>query len=203
MRGVSDVRTIDQLRNDFALYLDEIRRCEEAKCYWALLHLLLALPDVCASLETDPAGSLPKVGDRYVAWCSAYLPSSATVSAADRYQMRNALLHAGSTTAQNLRKTHHTGYTHFSYVDPDTFDVSVHYTTDPCGRVLNIHPLTMASETKQALENWFEALQLDLVKMRRVEQNAPRLGRLQPKQVAVREADGTQFEKTGWTRSST
>ena len=197
------MRTIEQLRNDFALYLDEIRRCEEAKYYWALLHLLLALPDVCASLEVDPAGPPPKVGDRYVDWCSAYLPSPATVSAADRYQMRNALLHAGSTTAQNLGKTHQTGYTHFSYVDPDTFDVSVHYTTDPSGLVLNVHPPTMASETKQALENWFKALQLDRVKMLRVEQNSRRLGRLQPKRVAVTEADGTRVERTGWTRSST
>ena len=197
------MRTIDQLRNDFALYFDEMKRCEHAKCYWALLHLLLALPDVCASLEVDPAGPQPKVGDRYVDWCSTYLPSTATVSAADRYQMRNALLHAGSTTAQNLGKSHQTGYTHFSYVDPDTFDVSVHYTTDPSGAVLNVHPPTMAAETKQALENWFTALQGDPVKMARVEQNLPRLGRLQKKRALVTAPDGTQVERTGWTRSST
>src|SRR5271165_3788769 len=81
------MRTIEQLRNDFALYTGEIQRCEDAKCYWALLHLLLAIPDVCASLEADPD---EQVGDRYVRWCQRYLPSS-TVSGADRFQMRNAL----------------------------------------------------------------------------------------------------------------
>ena len=171
------MRTIEQLRNDFALYLDEIKRCEDAKCYWALLHVLLALPDVCASLEVDPAGPKPKVGDRYVDWCMAHLPSSATVSASDRYQMRNALLHAGSTTAENLGKTHQTTYAHFSYVDPETFDVSVHYTADPSRTVLNVHPPTMASETKRAIENWFTALQLDPVKMLSVEKNIGRLSR--------------------------
>jgi len=56
------MRTIEQLRNDFALYIEEIQRCENAKCYWALLHVLLALPDVCASLETDQASSKKKMG---------------------------------------------------------------------------------------------------------------------------------------------
>ena len=62
------MRTLQQLRNDFALYIEEIERCENAKCYWALLHVLLALPDVCASLEADPAAASTKVGDRYVDW---------------------------------------------------------------------------------------------------------------------------------------
>lgn len=197
------MRTIQQLRNDFALYLEEIERCENAKCFWALLHVLLGLPDVCASLEADPASASPKVGDRYVDWCATYLPGSPVVSGADRYQMRNALLHGGSTTAQNLRKTHQTGYTHFSFVDPDTFDVSVHDTTDPNRTILNVHVVAMAIETKQALEGWFNALQRDSVKMSRVEQNIDRLTRFQPKRILDTEPDGSQVERTGWTRSST
>lgn len=197
------MRTIEQLRSDFALYIGEIERCENAKCYWALLHILLVLPDVCAFLETDPASARPRVGDRYVDWCTAYLPKSATVSGFDRYQMRNALLHSGSTTAQNLWKTHHTAYVHFSYVDPETFDVSVHDTTNASRTVLNVHVAAMAAETKQALENWFNALQGDSCKMFRVEQNIGHLSRLQPKRIVVTEQDGSQVEKIGWTRSST
>jgi hypothetical protein len=196
------MRTIEQLRNDFALYIEEINRCEEAKCYWALLHVLLALPDVCASLETDTANPRP-VGDRYVDWCTSYLPNSPAVSGADRYQMRNALLHAGSTTAQNLGKTHQTGYAHFSYVDPETFDVSVHDTTNQSRSVLNVHVEAMAAETKQALENWFSALQADSSKMSRVELNIGRLTRHQAKRILVTQSDGSQIERTGWTRSST
>ena len=196
------MRTIQQLRNDFALYTGEIERCENAKCYWALLHVLLALPDVCASLEADSASASPKVGDRYVDWCTTYLPASPAVSGADRYQMRNALLHSGSTTAQNLGK-HLTGYAHFSFVDPDTFDVSVHDTTNQNRTILNVHVVAMGTETKQALESWFNALQRDSVKMSRVEQNIGRLTRFQPKRILVTEPNGSQVERTGWTRSST
>ncbi|MBC8456962.1 MAG: hypothetical protein H8D67_03070 [Deltaproteobacteria bacterium] len=197
-------RTIEQLRNDFALYIEEIERCENAKCYWALLHVLLALPDVCATLETDPASRKSgSVGDRYVDWCAAYLPKSPTVSGADRYQMRNALLHSGSTTAQNLGTKHHTSYVHFSYVDPETFDVSVHDTTNQSRKVLNVHVAAMATETKQALESWFSALQCDPIKMSGVEQNIGLLTRLQQKRIRVTESNGSQIEKEGLTRSST
>jgi len=61
------MRTIEQLRKDFALYIEEIDRCEKAKCYWALMHVLLVLPDICATMENDRA-SKKEVGDRYVDW---------------------------------------------------------------------------------------------------------------------------------------
>jgi hypothetical protein len=77
------MKTIEQLRNDFALYVEEIERCEKAKCYWALLHVLLTLPDVCATLETDSTSKKPSVGDRYIAWCDAYLPNNRAVCGAD------------------------------------------------------------------------------------------------------------------------
>jgi hypothetical protein len=194
------MRTVRQLRIDFALYFDEIARCEAAKCYWALLHVLLSIPDVCASLEASPGA---EVGDRYVDWCEKHLPQSPAVSGADRYQMRNALLHAGSTTAQNRGKKHHTDYTHFSYVDPEGFDVSVHDTTSPDGSTLNVHVLSMAAETRQALEHWFDALQGDPIAMSHVEGNIERLTRCQPKRIVVTEPTGNQTVMTGWTTSST
>lgn len=196
------MRTIEQLRDDFGVYIGEIQRCESAKCYWALLHLLLALPDVCASLEADPESD-SKGGDRYVDWCNTFLPVSPAVSGADRYQMRNALLHSGSTTVKNLRKTHRSSYTHFSFVDPDTFDVTVHDTTNPNRTILNVHVVAMAAETRDALENWFNAVQRDSVKMSRVEQRMGRLTRFQPKRIVVTDPIGSQVERTGWTRSST
>ncbi len=194
------MRTIEQLRGDFTLYVNEVDRCLETKCHWALLHVLLALPDVCASLEASPGA---EVGDRYVDWCSKHLPTSATVSGADRYQMRNALLHAGSATAQNLGKKHHSSYTHFSYIDPDGFDVSLHNTTSPDGSILNVHVVQIAADTKQAVENWFVALQSDSARLSRVEQNLGRLSRRQPKRVFATDSTGHQVERVGWTRSST
>ena len=117
--------------------------------------------------------------------------------------MHNALLHSGSTTAQNLGKTHRTGYAHFSFVDPDTFDVSVHDTTNQSHTVLNVHIAAMAAETKQALESWFSALQDDRIKMSHVEQNIDLLTRLQPKRILATESNGSQIERTGLTLRST
>ncbi len=195
------MRTIKQLNNDFALYIQEIDRCEHAKCYLALLHVLLALPDVCASLETDPSAK-PEVGKRYVEWCNAYLPSSRTVSADDRYQMRNALLHRGSTTAKNWGNRR-TNYVHFSYVDPETFDVEVHDTTNKGCTILNVHIAALAAETKRAIDNWFNALQSDQVKMSWVEKNIKSLTRIQPKSISQTESDGSEVKKNGLTYSST
>lgn len=197
------MRTIEQLRMDFTLYFNEIERCETAKCYWALLHVLLALPDICTSMETDPKILKKGVGDRYVEWCSAYLPKNPVISAADRYQMRNALLHSGSTTAQNLYKKHHTCYTHFSFLDPETFDITVHCTTNQSRNILNVHASAMAAETKEAIENWFKSLQHDYDRMSLVEQNIGRLSRLQPKRILVSQPNGDEMVKTGWTQSST
>ncbi len=197
---IEAMRAIEQLRDDFALYVNEIDRCLETKCHWALLHILLSLPDVCAELEAVPGA---EVGDRYVGWCSEHLPASSTLSGADRYQMRNSLLHAGSTTVRNLGKKHQSGYMHFSYIDPDGFDVSVHNTTSPDRTILNVHVIQMAAETKQALENWFLALQSDSARLSRVEQSLGRLARRQPKRVLITDSTGQQVERPGWTRSST
>jgi hypothetical protein len=197
------MRTIEQLRKDFTLYTDEIDRCEKAKCYWALSHILLVLPDVCATLESDPTGVKQEVGDRYINWCTSHLPKNPAVSGADRYQMRNSLLHSGSTTPQNLGMKHHSIYKHFSYVDPETFDIFFHDTTNQSNSVLNIHVTAMADETKTALENWFSTLQGDSILMARVEQNIGNLTRLQSKRIVVDQPDGSQIESTGLTRSST
>jgi hypothetical protein len=193
------MRTIEQLKNDFSLYFQEIERCEHAKCYLALLHVLLALPDVCAFLEADPK---EKVGDRYVTWCDAFLPKSQTVSGVDRYQMRNALLHGGSTTTENRGK-HRTLYMHISYIHPETFGIEFHHTTKQDRRTLNVHLEAMVVETKKAMINWFEPLQSDSVKMSCVEQNIKRLIRIQPKTISQKELNGSLSKRKGLTWSST
>jgi hypothetical protein len=117
--------------------------------------------------------------------------------------MRNALLHGGSTTAQNLSKSHQTSYTHFSFVDPDTFDVTFHYTTNQSRTVLDVDIRAMAAETRDAIESWFNDLQGDPIKMSLVEQNIGGLTGLQPKLISVPQSDGSRTETRGLTRSST
>jgi hypothetical protein len=116
--------TKENLQKSFSLYLDEIDKCVEAKCYWALLHVLLTIPDICGSLlERKNNG----VQERYMKWIKSYYhPEKSGITPSDLFQMRNSLLHNGSTTV-NYRKSN---YCHFSFVNPDAFDLNIHHHID-------------------------------------------------------------------------
>ena len=81
------MKSTDELKNAFEVYYSEMSRCEAASAYWALLHVVVVLPDICAALESDPT---VKVGSRYVDWCEAHFHTDPRFTAGDRFQMRNA-----------------------------------------------------------------------------------------------------------------
>lgn len=174
------MKTVEDLTRAFGVYFGEMERCENAGTYWALLHLVLVLPDICAALESDPSA---KVGTRYIDWCAKHFPVSSRVTAADRYQMRNAVLHEGTTLPTNRAadKRQHTQYSSFSFVDPRFVGVEVHQNISPDGSNLTIDVKSLADETRQALRHWFDALQKDASLNARVEHNLSRLARAQPK----------------------
>jgi len=178
------VNAADELRTHFDLYLAEIRRCLEGRCYWALMHILLALPDVCASLEHPGRGRA-----RYKKWCEAYLPRNSTVSAEDRYQMRNALLHAGCTEVDGK-----TSFSYFSVMVPRTFTVDLHETRSSDPEILNVDPEKMATETVSALDKWFESLQQDQTRISRVRNNIGHLASVKDKHVHVEGPNGVAVE---------
>ena len=92
------MKSVSDLRAAFAIYHSEMERCEKAGAFWALLHLVLTLPDICAALEEAPACSNP---NRYVEWCDENFPQNRNITSGDRYQMRNAVLHQGSTLTES------------------------------------------------------------------------------------------------------
>lgn len=126
------MKTADELRAAFAVYFSEMERCESVGAYWALLHLALVLPDICASLEAKPTA---KVGSRYIEWCAAHFLNNAKVTAGDRYQMRNAVTHEGTTVPTNRAadRRHRTQYASFSFVEPGAVSVEVHPNISPDG----------------------------------------------------------------------
>src|SRR5262245_24113040 len=109
-RGSSSV-TIAELEQAFKTYFDEMERCERAKCYWALLHIVVALPDICAALEskTGDAGK----GGPYRAWCNQNF-SGRYLSGENRYDIRCALLHQGRTIPSEGCGR----YTSYSFIQP-------------------------------------------------------------------------------------
>lgn len=163
-----------QLESDFAVYFDEMERCEQQGCYWALLHLLLAMPDVCAGLET---GSLSSVGQRYVSWCATHFPPDSRLTPGDRYQIRNRILHEGTTLTTHPKSQ----YASISFVDPVSTNQEVHLLVSDDGQNVALDIKKLSDETRAAMRSWFAAVERDAVRNHQIEANRPRLARKQTK----------------------
>ena len=66
--------TIAKLTDAFRVYRDEMDRCVTGQCYWALLHLVVVVADICGVLEA--AGEATKTG--YIDWCQRMFPPAPT-----------------------------------------------------------------------------------------------------------------------------
>jgi hypothetical protein len=77
-----------------AALLDEINRALHTKLYHSALAVALSVPDVCASLEFDPAAPSWSTKATYEAWFNANLAGRfSNFSAADCYRLRGGVLH--------------------------------------------------------------------------------------------------------------
>jgi len=187
------MKSVDDLAKAFHVYLDEIATCEMNASYWAMLHVLVALPDICAGLEGKQRG-----GARYVSWCRDYFPQNPDVLPGDRYQMRNALLHEGTTLPSpwnpKAKADEQTQYASISFVDPRHTSVAVHQNVSPDktrgGKNLTLNVKDLADDTRAALRLWFEAIATDPKRNLIVELNLPKLARVQQKTSAVASGSG-------------
>jgi hypothetical protein len=169
------MKSVQELEEAFAIYFTEMDACENAKCYWALLHVALVMPDICAALEF---GSSAAVGDRYRCWCGAHFPADPKLTPPDRYQIRCALLHQGST----LPDSKQTQYSSISFTDPNAGVPAMHLVVcDDGGKNLVLNVVTLAHETRVAVRHWFAALEKDGAANAAVEGNLRRLVRRQTK----------------------
>jgi len=143
-----------ELEHAFEVYFAEIERCVRNKCYWALLHLLVILPDICAALQADDGEA---DDGRYRNWCRQNFPGDKTFTPEDRYAIRCTLLHQGRTITSRGQ------YGSFSFVQPtDTGSVFHRLVTDfgaGIGPNLTLDVGKMAEETGLAIRRWFDDLQ--------------------------------------------
>lgn len=185
--------TLDQLERAFRVYFDEINRCSSNKCYWALLHLLVILPDICAALESHDGEA---DDGRYRKWCKRYFPSDRRFKAGDRYEMRCVLLHKGRTLTDRGQ------YRSFSLLPPDGNDDLHLRQTDfgpRMGLNLTIVVSKLAEETLGAMHRWFEDVVSDGQRLENVRRHVPLLVRVGEK--VIPGASGIEFRVT--TTSST
>jgi hypothetical protein len=198
------MKSAAEIEHAFDLYLTAVDDCEKAGCYWALLHILVSVPDICASLDGQPQG-----GDCYVNWCRENFPAGGATQPGDRYQMRNALPHEGTTLPVNrtARQDQQTQYASFSYTDPRFADSSVHQLVSQDvvrhGANLTLNLGDLACETRQALKNWCLAVERNADRNARVERNLPRLAAIKPKEFPAPAPDGLPGIVTRNVTSST
>lgn len=141
------------LEKTFKAYFDEINRCVEGKCYWALLHLVVVLPDVCAALEsTDGMSS----GEKYKNWCNRYLADH-LLTGCDWYTIRCLVLHQGRTVDEKGKSQ----YGGFSFSQPNELGLPVQRTIKNTnqGKVLHMDVGVMAGQVLAAMCLWFDSLE--------------------------------------------
>jgi len=152
------------LKEAFSVYLEELDRCCLAKCYWAMLHIIVIFPDLCGALESKNGKASPK---KYEDWCCRYLNQE--LSPENWYELRCALLHQGHTFKH--------GRFRFSFGQPAPDGSDRHNTVfgQPDGqtRILDVDRLCIL--ITQALRQWFRDLEegKDKEKVRNVEANLP------------------------------
>lgn len=181
--------TAADLERAFKTYFDEIDRCISSKCYWALLHLVVVLPDICAALEspTGDAGS----GGPYRAWCKENF-AGGYLSAEDRYEIRCCLLHQGRTTVNRGR------YTSYSFVQPSPSGGVAHNWVTESERNITLDVGQLARETVSAMRTWFLKVLLPIngARLENVKRNLPALAREKPKALSISTGLGASVNRT-------
>jgi hypothetical protein len=181
----------EELLRAFGVYIEEMARCEREHCDWALLHLAVVIPDICAALEKP---STP-VGDRYIEWCAENFPPTGKLSPGDRFQMRNALLHQGTSIPDNTKTTvpaKRSRYVSFSFMSAGA-EGSLHqlvsYDATRGGDNIAIDVRELTHATSLALRDWCSRVAVDPVRSSVVKSNLHQLVRLQPKELHVPDSE--------------
>ena len=136
------------LAERFVTYWEEMDRCRGQKTYWALLHMTVCLPDICAALESHNGESR---GDLYVAWCDRHLPDP-YLTGAERWRMRCKVLHQGRATTDQAGR-----YTGFSFGQPAANGYEDHGRVD--GAVLSVDVGRLAAEVRAGVERWIQEVE--------------------------------------------
>ncbi len=150
-RAGAPMPTREEIETAFRAYYDEIHNCLRHRCYWALLHLLIVLPDICGALESKNGEAN---GPRYKEWCKRYL-ADLTLSDEEWWDIHCVVLHQGRTLARRGR------YIAYSFSQPNAQGVAAHRITvnRPSGLELNLDVAMMTEEIQASMHAWFNDIE--------------------------------------------
>ena len=171
--------TEGDLEAAFHVYIPQLERVRASKCYWPVLHVILAIPDICAALQSR---NYETTGNLYMDWCDNYL-GGGKLNGADWWKMRCSVLHLGSSIPE-LRGLRRSQYDSFSFIDPDHAPKEWHlHDTAAPDKNQTIDIGQLADAMVVALRAWFSDLMRPAHAQAAtyVQKNLPRLVRIQPK----------------------
>lgn len=84
------------LEDHFQVYWNEFEKCREARCLWSMLHMVFALPGICAAQETERGETTGRDKSLYEGWCRSFLTQS-VLSPEQWYKARCKLFHQGNS----------------------------------------------------------------------------------------------------------
>lgn len=141
------------LEEAFGLYIRELQNSVGSL---GTLHLVCAIPDVCAALESANGTTSGKVGKLYQAWAARnVVKGDPVMTEVDWWKLRCSVLHQGSSLP-----IHPGGdvsqYASVSFVVADA-DKPMHRVAldTPEGKNLTLHVPMMAAEMVGVLDGWF------------------------------------------------
>ena len=139
-----------QLNDAFQPYWHEIRTCRQHRAYWALLHVTICLPDICAALESESGRAKRR---KYENWCERYL-THPKLSAVERYDIRCAVLHE--------RRAQITGpvrYDRYCFGQPTCAGQADHMRVEE--RTLHIDVDRLSQEVQNAAGRWIKEMEAE------------------------------------------
>jgi len=182
--------TRQQLTGAFQMYFDEMQRCRDLNLGWALLHLVVCMPDICAALAHGETS-----GARYEHWCATYLPAG-PLNEDERYEIRCKLLHQGSTLPQPRDRNAIIRWDNVRFMPPGS---GRHGEREGGTWLLDVGHLH--DEMVTGMRAWFGAVEAGTaVGAADVSVNLPKLVTVEPRQ--TRDALTAQLGVPVWTTAS-
>lgn len=139
----------EELYDAFKVYWDEMDLCRRVGAFWALLHVTVCLPDICAALESSSGET---TGKRYQSWCDKNLKGT-LINGLERWDMRCHVLHQGRA---GLKKSDR--YTGFSFARPSSpSGISIHGQIDGGGTLI-LDVRRLSEEMERDVREWIRVI---------------------------------------------
>lgn len=129
--------------------LNQIKTALNYKLYHLALNSSLALPDMCAALQSEDGKTN---GRKYAQWYDTYVGSSSSLDGQACYRFRCSALHQGHSQHENL------GYSRILFVEPNP---NFFFHNNIINDVLNIDINIFCLSIIDAVEKWLSIIQDD------------------------------------------